>query len=145
MVDIPNEFIQTHVQHKKYMDIIKIRGVLVDILLGIAPFIHESYVTTYHKGVKQLVVQCHYSIYGTIMTSLLHYQKFRKSLELEVCELNPYDPCVTKNIIKNKQTEIFFHVEYCKIIHKCPKTDKRNASEPKQDSKIPWHECGLHS
>ena len=63
--DIPNAFIHTHVQHKKDMDIINIRGVLVHILLEIAPDIYESYVTTYCKGLKQIVVQFQNAIYGT--------------------------------------------------------------------------------
>ena len=40
------------------MDIINIRGVLVDILIGNFPDIYEPYVTTYSKGFKELVVQC---------------------------------------------------------------------------------------
>ena len=85
----------------------------MDIIMVIYPDIHDPYVTTYHKVLKQLVVQCHNDIYGTIMVSLLYHQKFRKSLELEVCEFNPYDTCVTNNIIKNKQMEICFHVKDC--------------------------------
>jgi hypothetical protein len=37
VVDIPNVIVQTHVENKKDMDFIKIRGVLVDILVEIAP------------------------------------------------------------------------------------------------------------
>ena len=57
MFDINNAFINKLVQHKKIMAIIKIRGVLVDILLEIYPDIYEPYETTYHKGAKQIVVQ----------------------------------------------------------------------------------------
>ena len=58
MVDTPNSFIQTKVEHKKYMAIIKIRGVLVDILPKIDPDVYDPYVTTDFNGVNQLVVQC---------------------------------------------------------------------------------------
>ena len=37
VVDIPDAFIQTRVQQKKYMDIIKIRGILVVILIETPP------------------------------------------------------------------------------------------------------------
>ena len=37
VVDIPDAFIQTRVQQNKYMAIIKIRGILVDILLEPPP------------------------------------------------------------------------------------------------------------
>ena len=55
------------------------------------------------------------------MASIMYYQKFRKSLELEGHEFNPYNQCITNKIIKNKQTTIFFHVENCKLRHKRPK------------------------
>jgi hypothetical protein len=37
VVDIPNAFIQTRIEDEKDMAIIKIRGILVDMLLDIAP------------------------------------------------------------------------------------------------------------
>ena len=90
MVEIPNSFIQTHVQHKKYMAIINIRGVMLNILIETAPDIYETYVTTYLKRVKQLVLQFQNSIYRTMMESMLYYQKFSKSLELKGYEFNLY-------------------------------------------------------
>ena len=63
MVDIPKSLIQTCVKHKKDMAIFNIRGVIVNILLEIASDIYYPYVTTYRKGVKQLVVQCQNFIY----------------------------------------------------------------------------------
>ena len=84
------------------MAIIKTRIVLVDILQEISPDIYESYVTTYLKGVKKLVVQCQNAIHRTMMASPLYYQKFRKSLELDGHEFNPYDPYANNKIIKNK-------------------------------------------
>ena len=110
MVDIPNKFIHKRVQHKKDMAIINTRGVLVYILLETPPEIYEPYVATYHKGIKKLVVQYHNTTYGTMMASLRYYKKFRKSLELGGYEFNTYNPCVTINIIKNKQMTISFDV-----------------------------------
>ena len=39
------------------MAIINIKGVLVDILMEIAPYVYGTYVITDRKGVKQLIVQ----------------------------------------------------------------------------------------
>jgi hypothetical protein len=62
------------------MAIIKICGVLVDILVEIAPDAYKSYATTDKKEVKQLLVQCQNALYGTMVASLLYYRKFTKSL-----------------------------------------------------------------
>jgi hypothetical protein len=53
VIDIPNAFIQTRVEDEGDMAIIKIHGVLVDILVTIAPDVYKSYVTTDKKGTKQ--------------------------------------------------------------------------------------------
>ena len=58
MVDIPNTFIQTEVEAEKDKAIIRIRGILVDILLSIAPGVYDEFVTRDKKGAKQLLVQC---------------------------------------------------------------------------------------
>ena len=41
LIDIPNVFIQTGVEDEKYMAIIKIRGILVDILVDLAPDVYK--------------------------------------------------------------------------------------------------------
>jgi hypothetical protein len=58
VVDIPNAFVQTRVENEKDMVFIKIRGILVDILLEIAPEAYNSYVSQDKKGNKQFLVQC---------------------------------------------------------------------------------------
>ena len=79
------------------MAFIKIRGVLVDILVEIAPNIYKAYVTLDKKGTKQLLVQCQNALYGTMVASLLYYRKFVKSLTKIGFTLNLYDPCVANN------------------------------------------------
>ena len=44
--DIPNAFIQTRVEDEKDMAIIKIRGILVDILVDLEPDVYREFVTT---------------------------------------------------------------------------------------------------
>jgi hypothetical protein len=80
VVDIPNVFVQTRVENKKDMAFVKICGVLVDILVEIAPDVYKPYVSRDKKGVKHLLVQCQNALYGTMVPSLLYYRKFVKSL-----------------------------------------------------------------
>ena len=117
VIDIPNAFVQTRVEDEKDMAFIKIRGVLVDILVAIAPDVYGPYVTKDKKGVKQLLVQCQNALYGTMVASLLYYRKFVKSLTDVGFEINPYDPCVANKIIEGTQQTICFHVDDCKLSH----------------------------
>jgi hypothetical protein len=117
VIDIPNAFIQTQVEDKGDMATIKIRGVLVDILVQIAPDVYKPYVTTDKKGTKQLLVQCQNALYGTMVASLLYYHKFTKSLTSVRFEINPYNPCVANKIVDGTQMTICFHVDDCKLSH----------------------------
>ena len=76
VINVSNDLIQRGIENEKYMAIIKIRGILVDMLLDIAPDVYGSYVTTNMKIIKQLITQCMNSIYGTMVASLIYYCKF---------------------------------------------------------------------
>jgi hypothetical protein len=117
VIDIPNAFIQTRVEDEGDMAIIKIRRVLVDILVKIAPDVYKSYITTDKKGTKQLLVQCQKALYGTMVASLLYYRKFTKSLTSVRFKINPYNPCVANKIVNGTQMTICFHVDDCKLSH----------------------------
>jgi hypothetical protein len=118
VINIPNAFIQMRVEDEGDMAIIKIRGILVDILVQIAPDVYKSYVTTDKKGTKQLLVQCQNALYGTMVASLLYYRKFTKSLTSVRFEINPYDPCVANKIVNGMQMTICIHVDDCKLSHR---------------------------
>jgi hypothetical protein len=111
VVDIPNAFVQTRVENKKDMALIKIRGILVEILVEIAPEAYKSYVSQDKKGNKQLLVQCQNALYRKMVTSILYYRKFVKSLTDISFIINPYDPCVANKIIEGEQMNICFHVD----------------------------------
>ena len=81
------------------MVFIKICGVLVDILVEIAPDVYKLHVTTNKKGVKQLLVQCQNALYGTMVASLLYYCKFTKILTDIGFKINLYYPCVAKILL----------------------------------------------
>ena len=106
VIDIPNAFIQTVVEDKKRRVIIRIRGMLVDMLVKIAPDVYQSYVTTDRKGNKQILVKCLNELYGTMLASLLYYKKFTKSLKDHGYQVNPYDACVWNKTIAGKQCTI---------------------------------------
>ena len=67
---------RARVKDEKDMAFIKIPGVLVGILVGIAPEVYKPYVTRDKKGVKQLLAQCQNALFGTMVASLLYYRKF---------------------------------------------------------------------
>jgi hypothetical protein len=111
VVDIPNVFVQTSMENEKDMAFIKIRGILVDILVEIAPEAYSSCVSQEKKGNKQLLVQYQNTLYGTMVTSLLYYRKFVKTLTDIDFIINPYDPYVANKIIEGEHMTICFHVD----------------------------------
>ena len=121
VVDVPNAFIQTVVEDKSKRVIVRIRGILVDILVKIAPEVYKDYVSIDRKGQKQILVECLNALYGTMVASLLYYQKFTGTLKKEDFIMNPYDPCVWNKMIQGKQCTICFHVDDCKISHRSKK------------------------
>jgi hypothetical protein len=62
VIDAPNGFVQTRVKDavkdEKDMTFVKIRGMLVDVLIGMAPHVCKSHITKDKKGVEQSLVQC---------------------------------------------------------------------------------------
>ena len=96
------------------MAIIKTRGIWVDMPLDIAPDVYVSYVTTYRKGIKQLITQYMNVIYGNMGASILIYYKFCKTLKLNKSKMNTYDTCVTNRLVNRLKQYTLFHVDYCK-------------------------------
>ena len=82
--DIPNAFIQAHmppIEDGKARVVIKITGVLVDLLVNIASKIYGPHVV-YENGHKVLYyVQVVRALYGLLVAALLWYKKFRADLE----------------------------------------------------------------
>jgi urease gamma subunit len=110
IVDIPNVFIQTRVEREEDKVIIHVQGYLVDVLCKIWSG-YEEYVTMNSRGEKQLLLQCQNAIFGTIIASLLFYNKFCKTLKANDFELNPYKPCVGNRMVNGMQQTCGFHVD----------------------------------
>jgi hypothetical protein len=88
----------------------KITGVLVDMLVAMAPEVYGDYVV-FENGKKVLYVQILLVLYGMLKAALLWYQKFRGDLEKEEFLFNDYDPCVANRMVPGKQHTIRIHVD----------------------------------
>ena len=115
VIDIPNAFIQTRVENEKDMVYIRVRGILVDLLIEIAPDVYGSYVKLDKKGTKVLILQCLNEIYGTMVASLMYYNNFCSTLKRNNFVINPYDRCTANRMVDGKQKTIVWHVDDCKI------------------------------
>ena len=123
--DIPNAFIQAlmpEVKDGNERVMMKITGVLVDMLVELNPELYGPYVV-YEKNRKVLYVQVMRAIYGMLEAALLWYKKFRKELEDVGFKFNPYDPCVANRVEKGSQHTLLFHVDDLKSTHKDPKVN----------------------
>jgi hypothetical protein len=99
---------------------IKISGVLVDLLVQLAYETYLPYVV-YERGRKVIYVEVLLqALYGMLMASLLWYKKFRGDLEGIRFEFNPYDPCVANQIMSQKQQTMRFHVDDLMSSHMDP-------------------------
>jgi len=116
--DIPNAFVQTDINEQEIGEriIMKIRGILLDILVEMDPDKYSDYVVV-EDGRRTVYVVMLKALYGMMMSSLLYYLKFRGDLEEIVFRVNPYDPCVANRIIKNQQHTVIWHVDDLKSSH----------------------------
>ena len=117
VIDISNYLIQTRINNENFIDIINIRGILVYMLLDIAPDLYGPCINIYVKRIKQLITQCMNSIYGTMVAIILYYFKFCKTLTLNKFNMNPYYSYVANRMVNGLQKSIILHVDDCKLSH----------------------------
>ncbi len=106
--DVPNAFIQAEIpelEEGKDRIIMKITGVLVDLLVEIAPDVYGGHIV-YKRGTKVIYVQVLRALYGMLKAALLWYKKFRSDLEGIGFRFNPYDPCVADRMRNRRQHTI---------------------------------------
>ena len=107
--DIPNAFIQADMPLTGERVILKLTGVMVDLMVEASPDRYASFVV-YENGAKTLYLQVLKGLYGMLIAALLWYKRFRKELEEEQgFVFNPYDPCVTNREVNGKQHTVAFH------------------------------------
>jgi hypothetical protein len=111
--DVPNAFIQAEMPPIKEGEdrvIMKITGVLVDLIVEMASKVYGPFVT-YENGKKVLYVQVLRALYGMLIVALLWYKRFKSDLEEQDFVFNPYDACVANKEVKGKQQTVRFHVD----------------------------------
>ena len=116
--DIPNTFVQAHVEEKDKdgnQTIMKIRGVCVDILCEIDPIYQDYMVAEGNQKVPCLHITG--AIYGMLVTAMLIYCKLTKARLCYGFELNPYDPCVANKMVNSEQLTICWYVDDLKSSH----------------------------
>ena len=122
--DIPNAFVQTHVEEKDKdgnRTIMKIRGVCVDVLCEIDPIYWDYMVAEGNQ--KVLYVHMTQAIYRMLVSAMLFYHKLTKALLSYSFELNPYDLCVVNKMANGEQLTICWHVDNLKSSHINPKVN----------------------
>ena len=123
--DIPNAFIQADMPLTGERVILKLTGVMVDLMVEANPDRYASFVV-YENGVKTLYLQVLKGLYGMLIAALLWYKRFRKELEEEQgFVFNPYDPCVANREVNGKQHTVAFHVDDLKSSHEDPQVNDK--------------------
>ena len=122
--NVPNAFIQAEIPQEDGEEriIMKITGVLADLLVEIAPDVYGGHIV-YEKGVKVIYVQVLRALYGMLKAALLWYKKFKKDLEGIGFRFNPYDPCVANRMRNGRQQTIRFHVDDLMSSHVDPRVN----------------------
>jgi hypothetical protein len=112
--DIPGAFL--HADNPDYV-LMRLDGILAEMMVKIAPSIYRKFVTTNSKGKTVLYVQLEKAVYGMMKSALLFYRKLVADLTSIGFVINPYDPCVANKIIDGKQMTICWHVDDLLIGH----------------------------
>ena len=131
--DVPNAFIQALLdkwkkENQQYKPVqpdrvfMKITGILVTLLLRLAPEVYGPFVV-YENGRRVLYVHVLRALYGMLVAALRWYETFTEDLLSIGFEINPYDPCVANRIIRNKQQTVCFHVDDIKSSHVDPEVN----------------------
>jgi hypothetical protein len=121
--NIPDAFIQALMPKVKDGDewvMMKITGVLVDMLVKLSPELYGPYVVyERNRQNKVLYVQVMRAIYGMLEAAIIWYKKFWGELEQKgFKKFNPYNPCVANRTEKGSQHTLLFHVDDLKSSHK---------------------------
>ena len=79
----------------------KIRGVLVDMLVKIAPEVYKDFVNYNREKSKILYISMLKPLCGMMKVAILYYKQFIKDITKIDYAINPYEPCVANKIVNN--------------------------------------------
>ena len=122
--DVPNAFIQAEAPKGKEKIVMKITGVLVDLLIDVCPETYKDFVVL-ENGKRVIYVVVLRAIYGMLQAALLWYQKFKSDLEKIGFNFSPYDGCVATRTVNGKQHTIRFHVDDILSSHVDPRVNDK--------------------
>ena len=120
IADIPGAYLNANM---KDFTLIKFTGESVDILCKVNPN-YEQYVIT-ENGRRVICLQLAKALYGCVVSALLWYELFSKTLTNMGFTINPYDMCVANRQIDGQQCTIVWYVDDVKVSHKSDKVGKK--------------------
>ena len=83
----------------------------------IFPEIYFKYTTIDAKGSTVLYISTINAVYGIVKYALLSYLEIVKGIKSKIFQLNTYDPCIMRKIIKGYQITLVWNVYYINITH----------------------------
>ena len=107
--DIPGAFLQSDWPEDK-PTYLKFNGIMVDMLVEIDPSLRQHVITT-RQGHKLMYGKLNKAIYGTLLGSILFYEKLAKQLYEWEFIMNPYDACTWNKMIDGKQLMIQYFID----------------------------------
>jgi hypothetical protein len=116
-VDLPGDFMQADMDEVVRM---KLVGTMAELLVKIDQKRYSKFLTRNKKGIAILYVLLRKALYGTLKAALIFWRKLKATLGGWGFVVNPYDCCVAKKIIEEKQCTILWHVDDLKISHEDP-------------------------
>ena len=107
--DIPGAFLQSNWPEDK-PTYLKFNGVMVDMLVEIDPSLRQHVITT-RQGHKLMYGKLNKAVYGTLLGSILFYEKLATQLNDWDFIMNPYDACTWNKMINGKQLTIQYFID----------------------------------
>ena len=96
---------------------INTEGGIMNLLVKIDPSYFKDFIYIYIYPQKIVYAESKTSIYSTLEASLLFWTKLSKSLEEMGYNINEYDWCIMNKMVKGKQCNIIWYMDYLRIFH----------------------------
>ena len=120
-LDVPNVFIQTHLEDECEQIILILQGPVADSSIDTAPEICIDFVCVV-KGQNVPHLECTNVIQGMLKAALPFCKKFKKDIKSKGFEMNPHDQCMANQTMNGKQMTVLWHVADLKASHVARKT-----------------------
>ena len=107
--DIPRAFLQSDWPEDK-PTYLKFDRIMVDMLVEIDPSLKQHVITT-RQGYKLMYGKLNKAVYGTLLGSILFYEKLATQLLEWDFTMNPYDACTWNKMVNGKQLMIQYFID----------------------------------